>query len=68
MKNVKLGRKFIAFLLCLIAIIVLGIFNRGEGAMPFIIALYASYVTGNVTQKATAKDQVVQNVTMEADK
>lgn len=47
------GRKFIAFILCLAAIITLGVLNKGEGAFPFIIALYASYVTGNVTQKAT---------------
>ena len=58
----RIGRKFIAFLLCLIAIIVLGVLNRGDGAMPFIIALYASYVTGNVTQKATAKSENVVTV------
>lgn len=56
MEKPKVGRKFIAFLLCLAAIITLGVLNRGEGAMPFIIALYASYVTGNVTQKATSKE------------
>lgn len=56
--KLRVGRKFIAFLLCLIAIIVLGIFNKCDnGTATAIIALYAAYVTGNVTQKATAKEQ-----------
>lgn len=55
MTKVRVGRKFIAFLLCLIALIVMGVLDKGTGIAPFIIALYASYVTGNVTQKATAK-------------
>lgn len=62
MTKVRVGRKFVAFLLCLAALIVLGVLNRGDGAMPFIIALYASYVTGNVTQKATAKSENVVTV------
>ena len=49
----RTGRKFIAFLLCLVTFIVLGAWGKGEGAFPFIIALYGAYVTGNVTQKAT---------------
>lgn len=65
MTKPKVGRKFVAFLLCLAAIITLGVLNRGEGAMPFIIALYASYVTGNVTQKATSKEVHDEGVTDE---
>lgn len=70
MTKVRVGRKFIAFLLCLIALIVMGVLDKGTGIAPFIIALYASYVTGNVTQKATAKSDDVeqQHVTVEADK
>ena len=55
----RLGRKFIAFVLCLAALITMGILDKGTGIAPFIIALYASYVTGNVTQKATAKTENV---------
>ena len=59
----RIGRKFIAFLLCLVAIIVLGIFNKlSNGTATAIISLYVAYCTSNVTQKATAKDQVIQTV------
>lgn len=51
----KAGRKFIAFLLCLIAIIVLGILEKGLTCLPYIIGLFTAYVTGNVVQKATEK-------------
>ena len=61
-KGFHIGRKFIAFLICLIALIVLGIFDKGKDIAPFIIALYASYVTGNVTQKATAKSENIVTV------
>ena len=59
----RIGRKFIAFLLCLVAIIVLGIFDKlSNGTATAIISLYVAYCTSNVTQKATAKDQVIQTV------
>lgn len=54
--KIHIGRKFVAFILCLVALIVLGVTGKGSEVAPFIIALYASYVTGNVTQKATAKE------------
>lgn len=58
-KGFHIGRKFIAFILCLIAIIVLGIFNKlDNGTATAIISLYVAYCTSNVTQKATAKERV----------
>lgn len=58
MSKIRIGRKFIAFILCLIAIIVLGIFNKlDNGTATAIISLYVAYCTSNVTQKATAKEQ-----------
>lgn len=58
MSKVRVGRKFIAFILCLIAIIVLGIFDKlDNGTATAIISLYVAYCTSNVTQKATAKEQ-----------
>lgn len=58
MKNIKvpLGRKFLAFVLCLISIIICSIFGKAESAFPFIVALFTAYVTGNVAQKATRKE------------
>lgn len=54
----RIGRKFIAFLLCLVAIIVLGIFDKlSNGTATAIISLYVAYCTSNVTQKATAKPE-----------
>lgn len=74
MSKVRVGRKFVAFLLCLIAIIVLGIFNKlDNGTAAAIISLYVAYCTSNVTQKATAKSEnvvtaVEHEITVEADK
>jgi hypothetical protein len=60
MSKIRIGRKFIGFILCLIAIIVLGIFNKlDNGTATAIISLYVAYCTSNVTQKATAKEQYV---------
>lgn len=59
MSKIRIGRKFIAFILCLIAIIVLGIFNKlDNGTATAIISLYVAYCTSNVTQKATSKEQI----------
>ena len=66
--KLRIGRKFIAFLLCLVAIIVLGIFNKlDNGTATAIISLYVAYCTSNVTQKATAKTEnvIVQEVSDE---
>ena len=49
------GRKFIAFVLCLITFIVMGIIGKGESMAPYIVGLFVAYTTGNVAQKATAK-------------
>lgn len=45
------SRKFISFFICLITFIILGIFGKGEGSFPYIVALYTAYVTSNVAQK-----------------
>lgn len=55
--KIHVGRKFIAFVLCLIVVTILGIVGRGTEAFPAIIALYTIYTTGNVTQKATKKEE-----------
>lgn len=56
----RIGRKFIAFLLCLVAIIVLGVFDKlSNGTATAIISLYVAYCTSNVTQKATARTENV---------
>lgn len=54
-KKWHISRKFIAFILCLIALIVLGIFDKDTNSTA-IITLFGLYVTGNVAQKATAKE------------
>lgn len=51
-----IGRKFIAFVLCLITFVVMGIIGKGEGMAPYIVGLFVAYTTGNVAQKATAKE------------
>ena len=59
----RIGRKFIAFLLCLVAIIVLGIFDKlSNGTATAIISLYVAYCTNNVTQKATANSENIVTV------
>lgn len=54
--KIHVGRKFIAFVLCLLVVTILGIFGRGTESFPAIIALYTAYTTGNVVQKATKKE------------
>lgn len=49
------GRKFIAFVLCLITFIVMGIVGKGEGMAPYIVGLFVAYCTGNVAHNATSK-------------
>ena len=51
-----IGRKFVAFVLCLITFIVMGIIGKGEGMAPYIVGLLVAYTTGNVVQKATNKE------------
>ena len=51
-----IGRKFVAFVLCLITFIVMGIIGKGEGMAPYIVGLFVAYTTGNVVQKATGKE------------
>lgn len=52
----RVGRKFIAFLLCLITFIVMGVIGKGESMAPYIVGLFVAYTTGNVAQKATTKE------------
>lgn len=58
-KGFHIGRKFVAFILCLITFIVMGVIGKGEGMAPYIVGLFVAYTTGNVAQKATAKQDVV---------
>lgn len=55
-KKVHLGRKFVAFVLCLITFIVMSIIGKGEGMAPYIVGLFTAYTAGNVVQKATRKE------------
>lgn len=55
-KKVHIGRKFIAFILVLITLTVLGVVGKGEGMAPYIVGLFVAYTTGNVVQKATNKE------------
>jgi len=52
----KAGRKFIAFILCLVALVVMSVFGKGAEGYPYIVALFTAYVAGNVVQKATKKE------------
>lgn len=51
-----IGRKFIAFIIVLIALIVLGILNKGDNMAPYIVGLYVAYATGNVATKHVTKE------------
>lgn len=64
-KKVHIGRKFIAFILVLITLTVLGIVGKGEGMAPYIVGLFVAYTTGNVVQKATNKEANDEGVTDE---
>ena len=55
--KVHIGRKFIAFILCLVTFIVMGVIGRGESMAPYIVGLFVAYTTGNVAQKATVKKE-----------
>lgn len=55
-KKVHIGRKFIAFILVLITLTVLGVVGKGEGMAPYIVGLFVAYTTGNVVQKGVTKD------------
>lgn len=64
-KKVHIGRKFIAFILVLITLTVLGVVGKGEGMAPYIVGLFVAYTTGNVVQKATNKEADNGGVTNE---
>lgn len=55
-KKWHISRKFIGFILTLITLTVLGVVGKGEGMAPYIVGLFVAYTTGNVAQKATAKE------------
>ena len=55
-KGIHVGRKFVAFIICLVALTVMGILGKGTGMAPYIVGLFVAYATGNVAQKATAKE------------
>jgi len=50
------GRKFIAFVIVLIILTVLGILNKGDNMAPYIVGLYVAYTTGNVATKHVTKE------------
>ena len=56
-KKVHIGRKFIAFILVLITLTVLGIVGKGEGMAPYIVGLFVAYCTGNVATKHVTKEE-----------
>lgn len=60
-KKVHIGRKFIAFILVLITLTVLGVVGKGEGMAPYIVGLFVAYTTGNVVQKGVTKDEGATN-------
>lgn len=51
-----IGRKFIAFIIVLITLTVLGVMGKGEGMAPYIVGLYVAYTTGNVATKHVTKE------------
>lgn len=55
-KKVHIGRKFIAFILVLITLAVLGVIGKGEGMAPYIVGLFVAYCTGNVATKHVTKE------------
>lgn len=63
-RKIRVGRKFVAFLLCLVTFIVIGIVGKGSEMAPYIVGLFVAYTTGNVAQKATMKDQVIAKETV----
>lgn len=71
MSKIRIGRKFIGFIVTLITLTVLGIIGKGTEMAPYIVGLFVAYTTGNVAQKATMKEQHVtveeQPVTVEGN-
>ena len=61
-KGLHIGRKFVAFILCLMTFIVMGVIGKGEGMAPYIVGLFVAYTTGNVAQKATAKTENIVTI------
>ena len=60
-----IGRKFIAFIIVLIALIVLGVLNKGDNMAPYIVGLYVAYATGNVATKHVTKEADNEGATHE---
>lgn len=56
MNKIHVGRKFIAFIIVLIILTVLGILNKGDNMAPYIVGLYVAYTTGNVATKHVTKE------------
>lgn len=54
--KIHVGRKFIAFIIVLTALIVLGMLNKGDNIAPYIVGLYVAYATGNVAAKHVTKE------------
>lgn len=55
-KKIHIGRKFIAFILVLITLAILGVIGKGEGMAPYIVGLFVAYCTGNVATKHVTKE------------
>ena len=65
MNKVHVGRKFIAFIIVLIILTVLGILNKGDNMAPYIVGLYVAYTTGNVATKHVTREANNEGVTNE---
>ena len=63
--KLHVGRKFIAFVIVLIILTVLGILNKGDNMAPYIVGLYVAYTTGNVATKHVTKEAGDEGATNE---
>lgn len=63
--KIHVGRKFIAFIIVLIVLTVLGVLNRGDNMAPYIVGLYVAYATGNVATKHVTKEANDEGATSE---
>ena len=54
--KLHVGRKFVAFVIVLVILTVLGILNKGDSMAPYIVGLYVAYTTGNVATKHVTKE------------
>lgn len=61
MSKIHIGRKFVAFIIVLVILTVLGILNKGDNMAPYIVGLFTIYTTGNVVTKGVTKNEGASN-------